>query len=435
MIVKRAESQTCALKPTSENTDDLDMTVMSTHEIPLSRPDITELEIEAVVSALRSGRLSIGPFQEQFERLLAARTGREHGIACSSGTAGLHMALLALGVGPGDEVITTPFSFIASSNVILYVGATPVFVDIDPKSLNMDPEKLERAITPRTKAILAVETFGNPMHMDAYEQIAARHEIALVEDCCEALGCVRKGRPAGSFGRVGVFGFYPNKQITTGEGGMIVTNDKRLADLCRSLRSQGRPVPVAPTGMGSASSSAAVGMGGPGVTGQSALGSWLTHERLGYNYRMSEINAALGVAQMRRLDEIVAKRQKVANYYTTRLMDSHDLMLPTVDEQTVMNWFVFVVRLSAEYTRQERDSIISGMRSHEVGAADYFPCIHLQPFYREKFAYREGDFPIAESVSGRTIAVPFYNTLPEQDAELVCRTLKLMIERENLGRR
>lgn len=411
---------------------------MSTHEIPLSRPDITDMEIDAVVTALRSGRLSIGPMQEQFEKLLAARVNREHGIACSSGTAGLHMALIALGIGPGDEVITTPFSFIASSNVILYVGAKPVFVDIDPKSLNMDPARIETAITPRTKAILAVETFGNPMHMDAYEQIAARHEIPLIEDCCEALGCSRKGRPAGSFGRVGVFGFYPNKQITTGEGGMIVTDDKRLADICRSLRSQGRPVPSLPVGSGAATT--AVGMGGPGVAAglrpavAAQLGSWLTHERLGYNFRMSELNAALGVAQMRRLDEIIEKRQTVARAYTQRLMDFGDLILPTVCDETIMNWFVFVVRLSAEYTRQERDRIIAGIRCHEVGAADYFPCIHLQPFYRERFGYREGDYPIAESVSGRTIAVPFYNALREEEVDFVCRTLKLMVERENITR-
>jgi perosamine synthetase len=410
------------------------MSTMSTHEIPLSKPDITNLEIDLVTTALRSGRLSIGPMQEQFEMSLAARVKRDHGVACSSGTAGLHMALLALGIGPGDEVITTPFSFIASSNVILYVGAKPVFVDIDPMSLNMDPSKVEDAITPRTKAILAVETFGNPMHMDAYEQIAARHEIPMVEDCCEALGCSLKGRPAGSFGRVGVFGFYPNKQITTGEGGMVVTDDKRLADICRSLRSQGRPLPSSPVGTSSTSDAPAFGMGGPGVAGHSALGSWLTHERLGYNYRMSELQAALGVGQIRRLDQIVEARQRVAGLYTRQLMDAHELMLPTIDPQAVMSWFVFVLRLSTEYSREERDRVIAALRRHDIGAADYFPCIHLQPFYRERFGYRAGDFPIAESVSARTLAVPFFNTMTEQDVDFVCRTLKLMVDRENIQR-
>ncbi|MFO0490987.1 MAG: DegT/DnrJ/EryC1/StrS family aminotransferase, partial [bacterium] len=189
------------------------------NEIPLSRPDITEAEIEAVSAVLRSGRLSIGPVLEQFEKQIAARTGNDYGVGCSSGTAGLHMALLALGIGPGDEVVTTPFSFIASANPILMVGATPVFVDICPKTLNMDPALVERAITPRTRAIIAVETFGNPAHFDAYVQIARKHEIPLVEDCCEALGCALRGRACGGFGRIGVFGFYPNKQITTGEGG------------------------------------------------------------------------------------------------------------------------------------------------------------------------------------------------------------------------
>lgn len=259
---------------------------MAHREIPLSKPDITALEEQLVLDVMRSGRLSIGPMQEMFEDLVARRCGTRHGVACSSGTAGLHMVLLALGVGPGDEVVTTPFSFIASSNAILFVGAKPVFVDICPSSLNANPELVEAAITPRTKAILAVEAFGNPRYMDTYAKIAAKYEIPLVEDSCEALGCVYNGRAAGSFGRAGVFGFYPNKQITTGEGGMIVTNDDRLADACRSLRNQGRAV----AGKGSIES---------GSTG----GSWLRHDRLGFNYRMSEVNAAMGVGQMQRAED------------------------------------------------------------------------------------------------------------------------------------
>jgi perosamine synthetase len=393
-------------------------------EIPLSRPDIGEAEIELVVQTLRSGRLSIGPVQERFEALVALRAGTRHAVAVSSGTCGLHLVLLALGIGPGDEVVTTPFSFIASANSILYVGAKPVFVDICPKVLNMDPGLVERAITARTKAIVAVETFGNPVYMDQYAAIAARHEIPLVEDCCEALGASHKGRPAGSFGRAGVFGFYPNKQITTGEGGMIVTDDERLADLCRSMRNQGRavgtdrptPLPDAPNAM------------------MTNKGAWLHHHRLGYNFRMAEINAALGVAQMRRLDSIVEKRQQVARAYIDRLMGSPHLMVPTVHPDSVMSWFVFVVRLATGYTVEERDRIIAGMRNHEVGAADYFPCIHLQPFYREMFGFKDGDFPIAESVSQRTIALPFFNSLPAREIELVAQTLELMIGREQLRR-
>jgi len=415
---------------------------MSIHEIPLSKPDITDLEVELVTTVLRSGRLSIGPAQEQFEKSVSARVGCDHGVACSSGTAGLHMAMLALGIGPGDEVITSPFSFIASANPILYVGATPKFVDICPKTLNMDPERLAAAITPRTKAIIAVETFGNPSYMDAYAQIAGRHEIPMIEDCCEALGCSLKGRQCGSFGRIGVFGFYPNKQITTGEGGMIVTSDKRLADMCRSLRSQGRPLPSSP--IGTAKAPVAVGMGGAGVGHHSSppvqtdagpgTGSWLLHERLGYNYRLSEIHAALGIAQMRRLDEIIQKRQNVAGMYMRKLMGSADIILPNTCADTITSWFVFVVRLANTFTRDDRDRIIAGMRRHEVGAGDYFPCIHLQPFYRQQFGFGPGDFPIAESISQRTIALPFHNNLSERDVDIVCQTLELMISRENLKR-
>jgi perosamine synthetase len=395
---------------------------MSDHEIPLSRPDITDLEIDMVTRVLRSGRLSLGPLQEVFEGQVAERAGCRHGVAVSSGTCGLHLVLQALGIGPGDEVVTTPFSFIASSNCILFVGAKPVFVDICPKSLNMDPAKLEAAITPRTKAILAVETFGTPTHMDAYAQIAARYEIPLIEDSCEALGTTYKGRPCGSFGRAGVFGFYPNKQITTGEGGMIVTDDERLADLCRSLRNQGRAV-----GGGAAGAA-------PTLPGSPSVGAWLRHERLGYNYRMSEINAALGMAQMQRIDSILKRRQAVAQAYISRLMGSRHVMVPTIDADTVMSWFVFVVRLETSYTAEERDRVIGGMRKHDVGAADYFPCIHLQPFYREKFGYAPGSFPIAESVSQRTIALPFFTTMPLKDVDLVCQTLEVMIGRQNLMR-
>jgi perosamine synthetase len=389
------------------------------HEIPLSRPDITDAEVNLVTSVLRSGRLAMGPYTDQFEHLLASRADCLHGVAVSSGTTGLHLAMLALGIGPGDEVITTPFSFVASANCMLYVGARPVFVDIDPKTLNMDPALVEKAITPRTRAILAVETFGNPAHMEAYRSIAARHEIPLIEDCCEALGSSLGGRPCGAFGRLGVFAFYPNKQITTGEGGMIVTSDTRLANLCRSMRNQGRAVEETQT------------PGSPTNTG-----AWLRHERLGYNYRLDEMSAALGVAQVRRLDEIIEKRQHVAASYMRRLMEAgqaSNIMLPTIVPGSVMSWFVFVVRLDAGYSRAERDRIIQGMRRHDVGASDYFPCIHLQPAYR-KLGFEPGMFPIAESVSQRTIALPFYNDLSDGDIDIVVRTLDLMIARENLSR-
>ena len=382
-------------------------------EVPLSNPDLTHAEIEAVLDVLRSGRLSLGPVQEEFESLIAQRAGTRHAVACSSGTAGLHMAMIGLGIGPGDEVITTPFSFIASSNCILYVGAKPVFVDIDTKSLNLDPQAVEDAITPQTKAILAVETFGNPQYMDVYRSIADRYEIKLIEDCCEASGGMHRGKPAGSFGHVGVFGFYPNKQITTAEGGMIVTDDDRLADVCRSLRNQGRSVPSRMK---------------PGAD------PWFTFERLGYNYRLSELHAALGVVQMRRLTDIVTRREMVAERYIERFLDNGEVILPNVSAETMMSWFVFVLRLTHEYTREERDRIIDGMRRHEVGAAPYFPCIHLQPLYRERFGCKEGMFPIAESVSQRTIALPFSSTLSEADSDFAAQTFELMLSRENIKR-
>ena len=389
-------------------------------EIPLSNPDITQAEVRAVTDVLRSGRLSIGPRRDLFEQMVADRAGRRHGIAVSSGTAGLHLVLAALDVGPGDEVITTPFSFIASSNCILMVGAKPVFVDIDPKSLNIDPEALEAAITPKTKAIVGVEVFGNPMGMDQIEQIARKHEIPLVEDCCEALGGRWKRRSIGSFGRAGVFGFYPNKQITTGEGGVIVTDDDRIAELSRSMRNQGRAE-------GSAQAAAMSG----------EVGSWLAHERMGYNYRLSEIACALGIAQMERLDDILAARREVAACYMRCLMDWDDLILPNVPPGTEedMSWFVFVVRLNSTYGHVERDRIITGLKRHEVGASNYFPCIHLQPFYRERFGFQKGDFPIAESISERTIALPFFNSMDQTQIDLVCHTLKVMIQREQLLKR
>lgn len=387
--------------------------------IPLSHPDITEAEIEAVTQCLRSGRLSIGPRQARFEELVAERARRRHGVAVNSGTSGLHLVMLALGIGPGDEVITTPFSFVASANCILYVGAKPVFVDIDPKSLNLDPAKVEAAITPRTKAIIAVEVFGNPGQMDKLAQIAGAHEIPLIEDCCEALGGKNNGRPLGSYGRAGVFAFYPNKQITTGEGGVIVTDDDNLAELCRSLRNQGRPVDRE----------------GQGSNVQNRAGSWLEHERLGYNYRLSEINCALGIAQMERLDELVEARRKVAGLYMRRLMDWEDIILPNVENMDEMSWFVFVVRLNDQYTQVERDRIITGLRRHDVGASNYFPCIHLQPYMRQMFGFDKGMFPIAESISHRTIALPFFNQLDETQVDLVCLTLKVMLDREKLSKR
>jgi perosamine synthetase len=374
--------------------------------IPLSQPDIGQLEIDAVVDVLQTNTLSIGPKIEQFEAACAKVAGRTHGVGVSSGTAGLHCAAVAAGIKAGDEVLTTPFSFVASTNCVLFVGAKPVFVDIDPQTLNLDVDKLEAAITPRTRAIVAVETFGHPGGMAEVEQIAQRHELTLIEDCCEGFGGVGGQRRIGSFGRAGVFAFYPNKQITTGEGGMVVTDDDRLAAMCRSLRNQGRE-----------------GM------------AWLAHERLGYNYRLSEINAALGVAQITRLDEILENRRRVAHEYINRLMTNRYLILPTLQDDTQMSWFVFVVRLNDLFEPGDRDEVMRGLRAEGIGCNNYFPPIHLQPYIRDQFGFKEGDFPVCEYVSARTLALPFFSRMTSYQIGRVCETLERVLEKTLTGRK
>ena len=385
-------------------------------EIPLSMPDVTEEDMRQVREVLLTGRLSIGPFQDHFESLVAHRCKRRHAVAVSSGTAAIHLSLVALGIGPGDEVITTPFSFVATANAILYTGATPVFADIDPVTLNLDPKKVELAITPKTKAILAVEVFGNPAGIVELAAIAQRYEITLIEDACQAIGSRHQGQPVGAFGRCSTFSFYPNAQVTCGEGGMIVTDDDHLADLCRSLRNQGRP------------------SGSPTVD-PSAPGSWLLHERLGYSYRLSELHAALGCSQMARLDTILQKRRDVALLYFDKLMTNSDLILPTVEEVTEMSWYVFVVRLTDQYTARERDRIVVGLRRHDVGCSNYFPPIHLQPYFKQKFGFKPGLCPVAETVASRTITLPFFTTMDPTQVELACLTLNVMIQRERLLQR
>ena len=374
--------------------------------IPLAQPDITQLEIDAVMDVMHGNTLSIGPRLEQFEQACAKLTDRRHGIGVSSGTAGLHCAMVAAGVGEGHEVITTPFSFVASTNCILYVNARPVFVDIDPVTLNLDVSKLAAAITPKTKAIVAVEAFGHPGGMQEVEQFARQHELVLIEDACEGFGGKYAERPIGSFGRAGIFGFYPNKQITTGEGGMIVTDDDTFAATCRALRNQGRE--------GTA---------------------WLSHERLGYNYRMSELNAALGLAQVQRLDQILENRRRVAQMYMERLMTNRYLILPTLKDDTHVSWFVFVVRLNDLYEPGDRDQIMLQLRGEAIGCNNYFPPIHLQPYIAEKFGHKEGDFPVCEYVAARTLALPFFGTMTSVQVDRVCNTLEKLLEKTLVGKK
>jgi perosamine synthetase len=373
--------------------------------IPLSSPDITQREIDAVVEVMKSGTLSIGPKVEEFEQRVARIAGRRHAVGVSSGTTGLHCAMLAAGIRPGDEVLTTPFSFVASANCILFVDAVPKFVDIDPRTLNMDVDKLEASITPKSRAIVAVETFGHPGGMVEVEQIAQKNELVMIEDCCEGFGGFAGKRPIGSFGRAGVFGFYPNKQITTGEGGMIVTDDDAFAATCRALRNQGRE-----------------GM------------SWLAHQRLGYNYRLTEIASAMGIVQCDRLEDILAQRRRVAHLYIDRLMTSKFLILPTIGEDEVMSWFVFVVRLNDLFEVGDRDEVMKHLRAHGIGCNNYFPPIHLQPYMRDKFGFKPGDFPITEYVSARTLALPFHCKITPEQVDYVCRSLETAMEKILMSR-
>lgn len=375
-------------------------------KIPLSQPDITQVEIDAVVEVLRSGTLSIGPEIEEFEAACARVAGRRHGVGVSSGTCGLHLAMLAAGIKPGDEVITTPFSFVASTNCILFVGAKPVFVDIDPQTLNLDIAQVAAAITRKTKAIVAVEAFGHPGGMLELEQLAQKHELLLIEDSCEGFGGAIGPRQIGSFGRASTFAFYPNKQITTGEGGMIVTDDDTFAQTCRSLRNQGRD-----------------GM------------NWLAHRRMGYNYRLSEIHAALGVAQISRLDEILENRRRVAHHYIDRLMTNKYLILPTLDDTTRVSWFVFVVRLNDLFEPGDRDSVMQELRAQGIGCNNYFPPIHLQPYMQEQFGYGAGAFPISEYISSRTLALPFFTRLGTKHINHVCQSLEKILEKTLLSRK
>ncbi|NPV70693.1 MAG: DegT/DnrJ/EryC1/StrS family aminotransferase [Firmicutes bacterium] len=373
-------------------------------QVHLSRPDVTEQEIAVLEAVIRSPVLALGPNITEFERAVAGYVGRRHGIACNSGTSGLHLLVRALGIGDGDEVITTPFSFIASSNCILYERARPVFVDIEPDTGNIDPDLIEATITPRTKAILPVDAFGQPARLDAIREIADRRGLFVIEDSCESLGSEYKGVRAGNgaFAHGAVFAFYPNKQITTGEGGMVVTDDDRLMRLCRSMCNQGR--------------------GEEGV--------WLSHERLGFNYRMDEMSAALGVAQMRRIEEIIEKRARVAEIYRERLSRIDGVRLPYIaSEVTRMSWFVYVIRVGLEEkepARQEavRDHVMKVLIDNEIGCRPYFTPIHLQPFYREMFGFKEGDFPITELAGRTSIAIPFHNNLTEAEIEYVAGALE-----------
>lgn len=368
---------------------------MADEPIPLARPVLGEAEERAVIEVLRSGQLSLGPRMAEFERLFAARVGAPLASAVSSGTAGLHLALRAVEVGEGDEVITSPFSFVASANAVLYEQARPVFADIDPVTLNLDPKAAEAAITSRTKAILPVHIFGYPADMPAFERIAQRYGLGIVEDACEALGARHAdGASVGGRKNPAVFGFYANKQLTTGEGGMVTLANAALKQRIDSERNQGR----------------APDMG------------WLEHDRLGFNYRLSDIACALGIAQLGRLDELLAERARVAGLYQEALAGIDGLELPCPNlEGNVRGWFVFVVQLPRE---TDRDGVVLALGAAGIQSKPYLPAIHLMSLYRERFGYRRGEFPVCEQVAARSIALPFFPGMAEAWVSRVAEALR-----------
>jgi perosamine synthetase len=362
--------------------------------IPLSRPYLGEREEELVLDVLRSGRLSLGPTIERFEELVAERTGAPHAVALSSGTAGLHLLARIAGVGPGDEVITSTFSFVASANCFVLEGATPVFADVDPRTLNLDPAAVEAAVTERTKAIVAVDIFGYPCELDELRAIADRHGLALIDDACEALGAEYKGAPVGSHGTSAVFAFYPNKQVATGEGGIVTTHSEDEAKLLRSLRNQGRSYDA---------------------------GRWFHHPYLGFNYRWTDLQAAVGLGQLEKLDEILELRAGAAARYAELLANVDGVEVPLPDDADhVRSWFVYVVLLDSGI---DRTRVAARLAEDGIECGEYLPCIHLQPYMREAYGFGEGLCPVAEDASHRTLALPFFPGLERGDQERVAEAL------------
>ena len=365
--------------------------------VPLSGPYLDEREEELAVEVMRSGRLSLGPTIDRFEELFAAKVGAPYAAAVSSGTAGLHLLCVTAGIGAGDEVITTPYSFAATANCFIYEGGVPVFADIDPRTLNVDPRAVEAAVTPRTKAIVAVDIFGYPCELDALRAIANSHGLALIDDSCEALGAEYKGAPLGSQGPSAVFAFYPNKQMTTGEGGMVTTHSEEEWRLLRSLRNQGR----------------------------GDEGGWLEHVRLGFNYRIDDIRAAIGIGQLEKLDEILALRSAVAKRYDELLVDLPGVELPWADDADhKRSWFVYVIALPDNDTRER---VITTFERERIGYNRYLPSIHLQPYMRERYGFREGMCPVSEDVSARTLALPFFTALEREAQERVAAVLASVV--------
>jgi dTDP-4-amino-4,6-dideoxygalactose transaminase len=384
---------------------------MTQYKIPMSSPDLNDADRQAVINVINTPILSMGKYTTDFEKAFCDLTGAKHAIAVNSGTAGLHLCVRAAGISAGDLVITTPFSFVASSNALLFENAIPVFVDIDPKTGNINPElvadaarNIEKYLPRNTKnatrtsntlkAILPVDVFGQPADMDAINAVAKEYGLAVIEDSCEALGATYKGKYAGTLGDFGVFAFYPNKQITTGEGGVIITNDDKAAHFMRALRNQGRA---------------------PGDT-------WLQHTHLGYNYRIDEMSAAMGASQMSRLDEILSKREQVAAWYESRLAEIAGVEIPFIESFTTRtSWFVYVIRFDKKINR---DEMAKKLEARGIPVRPYFLPIHLQPYMVERFGWCEGDFPVTEDLGKRGLAIPFSGVMTEEQVDYVCSAIR-----------
>ena len=362
--------------------------------IPLAKPVLTEEDKQAVIEVLNSNNHGgLGPKGKEFEKNFAKFIGTKYALTTNSGTSALHLCMLSSGIGRGDEVITTPFSFIASANCILMCGAKPVFVDVDSRTFNIDVDKIKSAITKKTKAILPVHIFGQSCDIDKIMEIAKKHNLIVIEDACESIGAEYNGQRVGTFGKAGVFAFYPNKQINTGEGGMIVTDDKEFYEFCNSLHNQGRV----------------------------DSGQWLTHKYLGYNYRLSELNCALGVSQLKRIDFITKRRQEVAEKYNKSLSEIEGITIPYTADFSTHTWFVYVILLDKKFNR---NNVIEEMGKRGVQTKPYLPAIHLQELYKDLFDYKPGAFPVCEEVASRVLALPFFETITDEEIEKVVGALK-----------
>ncbi len=361
---------------------------------PVAKPFIDSKDIEGVVKVLKSGNLSLGLEHIRFEQAFAKTIKTKYAVSVANGTCGLHLAVKAMDLKDGDEVITTPFSFVASSNCLLYENVKPVFVDIEEETFNIDSKKIERAITKKTKGILVVHIFGQSAQMDEIIRIADKYKLKIIEDSCESLGAAFKGKSTGTMGNIGVFAFYPNKQMTTGEGGMIVTDNHDIYNLCKSLRNQGRMV----------------------------NDKWLKHNYLGYNYRLTEMQAILGISQLKKLNWMIDQKRKIVELYNQHLSNTEGVILPKIGNNRTHSWFVYVIRI-----KKNRNIVIEKLIKEGIQTRPYMPTIHLQPFMKKRFSFQNGDFPIAEKVSSQTLALPLYIGLGKKDIIYITQNIKKAI--------